>query len=88
MPSRPNILFVLADQLGARWLPLHGHPVVSTPRLDDPARRSIQAELRARLATRYRQAALSAALASWHERVIKKESYPEESENRWHRVNT
>ena len=30
----PNILFALADQLGARWLPMHGHPAVSTPHLD------------------------------------------------------
>lgn len=34
MPSRPNILFVLVDQLGARWLPTHGHPFVRTPNLD------------------------------------------------------
>ncbi|MCY3781671.1 MAG: sulfatase-like hydrolase/transferase [Chloroflexi bacterium] len=33
MQSPPNILFVLADQLGARWLPLYGHSVVSTPQL-------------------------------------------------------
>lgn len=34
MESPPNILFVLCDQLGARWLPLHGHPIVSAPHLD------------------------------------------------------
>lgn len=34
MESPPNILFVLCDQLGARWLPLHGHPIVTTPHLD------------------------------------------------------
>ena len=34
MGARPNILFVLVDQLGARWLPTHGNPVVSTPNLD------------------------------------------------------
>ena len=34
MPSRPNILFVLADQLGARWLPVCGNPIVRTPHLD------------------------------------------------------
>ncbi len=33
MGARPNILFVLADQLGARWLPTYGHPIVSTPHL-------------------------------------------------------
>lgn len=40
MGARPNILFVLADQLGARWLPTHGHPVVSTPHLDAIAEES------------------------------------------------
>ena len=34
MASRPNILFVLVDQLGARWLPIHGHPIVQTPQLE------------------------------------------------------
>lgn len=34
MASSPNILFVLVDQLGARWLPHYGHPIVSTPQLD------------------------------------------------------
>ena len=34
MASRPNILFVLVDQLGARWLPIHGHAKVSTPHLE------------------------------------------------------
>ena len=29
----PNILFVLPDQLGARWLPTNGHATVSTPHL-------------------------------------------------------
>ena len=30
----PNILFVLPDQLGARWLPTYGHATVSTPHLE------------------------------------------------------
>jgi len=34
MESPPNILIVLCDQLGARWLPLHGHPIVTAPHLD------------------------------------------------------
>ena len=34
MAERPNILFVLVDQLGARWLPIHGHSLTKTPRLD------------------------------------------------------
>ncbi len=40
MDSSPNIVFVLADQLGARWLPMYGHPVVSTPHLDSFAGQS------------------------------------------------
>lgn len=40
MASRPNILFALVDQLGARWLPLHGHPIVQTPVLDSFAAES------------------------------------------------
>lgn len=31
--SKPNILFVMADQLAARYLPFHGHPLVQTPHL-------------------------------------------------------
>lgn len=31
--SKPNILFVMADQLAAQFLPFHGHPLVSTPNL-------------------------------------------------------
>ena len=34
MEAPPNILFVLCDQLGARWLPTYGHPLVTTPTLD------------------------------------------------------
>lgn len=30
---KPNILFVIADQLAARYLPFHGHPVVQAPHL-------------------------------------------------------
>ena len=32
--GRPNILLIMADQLGAQWLPSYGHPVVRTPHLD------------------------------------------------------
>ena len=35
----PNILFVMADQLGAPVLPAYGHPVVRTPNLDRLAER-------------------------------------------------
>jgi choline-sulfatase len=31
--TKPNILFVMADQLAARYLPFHGHPLVQTPHL-------------------------------------------------------
>jgi choline-sulfatase len=31
--TKPNILFVMADQLAARYLPFHGHPLVETPNL-------------------------------------------------------
>ena len=37
---RPNIVFVLTDQLGARWLPAYGHPQVSTPQLSSFAGQS------------------------------------------------
>ena len=31
--GKPNILFVMADQLAARYLPFHGHAIVKTPNL-------------------------------------------------------
>ena len=31
--AKPNILFVMADQLAAGALPFHGHPLVQTPNL-------------------------------------------------------
>ena len=31
--AKPNILFVIADQMSARVLPFHGHPLVKTPNL-------------------------------------------------------
>jgi len=31
--TKPNILFVMADQLAAQFLPFHGHPLVDTPNL-------------------------------------------------------
>ena len=35
MPQNPpNILFIIADQLAAPFLPAYGHPVVQTPNLD------------------------------------------------------
>ncbi len=32
--NRPNILFIMCDQLGAPVLPAYGHPVVKTPNID------------------------------------------------------
>lgn len=34
MTSQPNILVVMADQLGAPFLPIHGHPVVRAPAIE------------------------------------------------------
>ena len=31
--TKPNILFVMADQMAARYLPFHGHPLVKAPNL-------------------------------------------------------
>ena len=30
----PNVLFIMADQLAARWLPIHGHALVKAPNLE------------------------------------------------------
>lgn len=40
MDTRPNILFVFPDQLGARWLPTYGNPIVQTPHLESFAQQS------------------------------------------------
>ena len=37
-PVRPNVLFVMADQLSARTLPAYGNPVVDAPNLTALAR--------------------------------------------------
>ena len=34
MPTRPNILFVMADQLAGPALPIYGHPIVKAPHLE------------------------------------------------------
>jgi choline-sulfatase len=38
---KPNILFVMADQLAARYLPFHGHRLVQTPHLSRLAREGV-----------------------------------------------
>jgi arylsulfatase A-like enzyme len=40
MDTRPNILFVFPDQLGARWMPTYGNPIVQTPYLEAFAEQS------------------------------------------------
>ncbi len=40
MKAPPNILRVLCEQLGARWLPLLGTPIVTMPQLDSSAHES------------------------------------------------
>jgi choline-sulfatase len=39
--TKPNILFVMADQLAARCLPFHGHPIVQTPNLSRLAKEGV-----------------------------------------------
>jgi choline-sulfatase len=39
MPSRPNIVILMCDQLSARALPAYGHPLVKAPHIDSIASR-------------------------------------------------
>ena len=41
MTSRPNILILMCDQLGARALPSYGHPLVKSPHIESIARRGV-----------------------------------------------
>jgi len=41
MPDRPNILFILADQLRARSLPVYGERQIQTPHIDRLAREGV-----------------------------------------------
>ena len=42
MPSRPNILFIFADQHRHNVMGCAGHPLVSTPNLDDLASQGVR----------------------------------------------
>ena len=62
MDAPPNIVFILADQLGARWLPIYGHPIVETPHLESFATESAvfeRARTTAPVCTPYRACLLS-----------------------------
>lgn len=79
MRARPNILFVLADQLGARWLPTYGHPIVSTPYLDAFAGESTifeRAITTAPICTPYRGCLLSGLYPSQTGIVENGKAYP------------
>ena len=39
--KKPNILFIMADQLAARYLPFHGHALVQTPHLSRLAKEGV-----------------------------------------------
>lgn len=41
MNKKPNILFVMVDQLAAQYLPAYGHKVVKTPNIDRLAREGV-----------------------------------------------
>ncbi|HXA70251.1 MAG TPA: sulfatase-like hydrolase/transferase, partial [Stellaceae bacterium] len=41
MPKRPNILFVMADQMAPGFLPIHGHPLVKAPNIERLAARGV-----------------------------------------------
>jgi choline-sulfatase len=41
MTSRPNILILMCDQLGARALPTYGHPLVKSPHIESIAHRGV-----------------------------------------------
>lgn len=79
MEAPPNILFVLCDQLGARWLPLHGHAIVSTPQLDQFASDGTvfqRAITSAPICTPYRASLLSGRYASQTGVLENGQAYP------------
>ena len=39
--DRPNIVFVMADQMSGMAMPFHGHPVVRAPALSQMAREGV-----------------------------------------------
>ncbi len=79
MASRPNILFVLVDQLGARWLPTYGHPIVQTPALESFADESTvfeRAISTSPLCSPYRGCLLSGAYPSQTGLLRNGQAYP------------
>jgi arylsulfatase A-like enzyme len=65
--SQPNILFIFADQLSARWLPVYGNHTVKAPVLQDLASKSsvfTQAYTNSPLCTPYRACLLTGLYAS------------------------
>ncbi len=48
--ARPNVIFVLADDLGWGDLGCYGHPYAKTPNLDAFAKRAVLFELQTRFA--------------------------------------
>ena len=41
MSKRPNILFVMCDQMAPGFLPIHGHPLVKAPHIEKLAERGV-----------------------------------------------
>src|SRR5580692_5035771 len=41
MAKRPNILFVMCDQMAPGFLPIHGHPLVKAPHIENLAERGV-----------------------------------------------
>lgn len=79
MESSPNIILVLADQLGARWLPIYGNGAVSTPHLERFARQSTvfeRAITTAPVCTPYRGCLLSSLYPSQTGVLENGQSYP------------
>ena len=90
MDSQPNILFVLVDQLGARWLPTYGHQTVQTPELDSFAAESTvfeRAITTSPVCTPYRGCLLSGRYPSQTGVLQNGQAYPAEVQSLAHHLN-